>query len=198
MSIRLLSSLFLAVWAQQAEKPGQPPRPVREIRVVRVVIDAATRETRDVTLEIHAPAEGDDGPPRPRPAEGHIDLKNAVVARENFDRWLFGEPRGRAPRRHLEEILLTRVRDAVRERGLTAEQRAKLEIAGRGDIKRFLDQVEDRRRTFDSHRHDFRSGILVLTGLAPLSQDYQHGPFGEGSLFAKTLKKIDDKKVGDG
>jgi hypothetical protein len=66
----------------------------------------------------------------------------------------------------------------------------KLRIAGRGDIKRFFDQVETQKRAFEIARRHFKTGVAALRGLDSLSRLYQEGPFGDGSLFAKTLKKI--------
>jgi hypothetical protein len=80
---------------------------------------------------------------------------------------------------------------------LTEADRAKLRVAGRGDIKRFFDQVEDRRRDFEVDRRPFKTGLVALRRLEPLSRLYQDGPFGDSSLFAKTLRKInDDRKAG--
>jgi hypothetical protein len=46
-------------------------------------------------------------------------------------------------------------------------------------------------------RKTFRTGLNALRRLGELSPIYRDGPFGSGSLFAKTLFKInDDLKVG--
>jgi hypothetical protein len=120
-----------------------------------------------------------------------------VVEPENFDLWLVGEDSAARPERHLEEILLTSIRDAAREHDLNAGQRRKLQLAGRGDIKRFFDRVEDRRRGFETERQRFQTGLAALQRLNDLSEIYHKGPFGDGSLFAKTLRKIeDDRKAG--
>jgi hypothetical protein len=88
-------------------------------------------------------------------------------------------------------------RDA-QEHKLTDRQRAKLKLAGRGDIKRFFDRVEESRIDFEVQRQTFRTGRTALLRLDPLLQVYREGPFGDGSLFAKTLRRIsDDPKVGD-
>ena len=80
---------------------------------------------------------------------------------------------------------------------LTDSQRTKLRLAGRGDIKCLFDQVEDRRRDFEKDGHNFRAGLAALQRLDPLTQVYREGPFGDGSLFSKTLFKInDDQKAG--
>jgi hypothetical protein len=73
---------------------------------------------------------------------------------------------------------------------LTESKRAKLRLAGRGDIKRFFDQVEDRRQQFETDRQSFRTGLADLQRLEPLTQVYRDGPFGDGSLSAKTLSRF--------
>jgi hypothetical protein len=122
-----------------------------------------------------------------------------VVERENFDRWLFDDGRSEQGRQqHLEDILDAKVELAGLVYKLNGPQREKLRVAGRGDIKRFFDQVADRRREFEIERRGFQSGRAALVRLAPLSQTYQQGPFGAGSLFTKTLRKIhDDPEDGD-
>jgi hypothetical protein len=206
MQSQLVAVLIVASWAHQGEDERQLPVAAREVQVIRVLIPdnrngnlriGANRQAREITLEMPAPpapAEEDDEPRPARPARPALGLNinTAVVGRENFDRWLFGEPNIVDRERHLEDILLTRVRTAVREHGLTERQKAKLQLAGRGDIKRFLDRVEDRRRDFEKDRQRFQTGLAALRRLDDLSQIYQTGPFGDGSLFAKTLQKIKD------
>jgi hypothetical protein len=126
---------------------------------------------------------------------GRIDLKTTVVERANFDRWLFDDGRSEQGRqRHLEDILDAKVEIAGLVYKLNGPQREKLRVAGRGDIKRFFDQVADRRREFEIERRSFQTGRAALARLAPLSQTYQLGPFGAGSLFTKTLRKINDER----
>ena len=67
-----------------------------------------------------------------------VNIQAAVVERENFDNWLFAdEPTEEARSRHLDRILRARVEAAAREHMLTDAERAKLRLAGKGDIKRF-------------------------------------------------------------
>ena len=202
MQGRLVAMLLLASWAQQREDQRPLPMAAREFRVVRVMVGdhriGENRQIREITLEIPAPpaaADEDDEPPLPQPVRP-LNINTAVVERGNFDRWLFGEELGRGPERHLEEILLTRVRTAAREHDLSDAQRMKLQLAGRGDIKRFFDQVEDRRLEFEKARKSFRTGLAALQRLDDLSLIFRMGPFDHGSLFAKTLQKIrDDQKA---
>lgn len=128
----------------------------------------------------------------PRPV-GRIDLNAAVVDPENFDRWLFGDEQSDGERkRHLENLLRARIEVVV---WLTESQRSKLRLAGRGDIKRFFDEVEDRRSRFEIDRRRFKTGRAALMQLDRLSQTYEKGPFGDGSLFAKTLQRIQGRRL---
>jgi hypothetical protein len=86
---------------------------------------------------------------------------------------------------------------AAREHKLTERYRLKLRIAERGDIKRFFDQVETQKHAFEIARRRFKTGVAALRGLDSLSRLDQEGPFGDGSLFSKTLQKI-KKDEGDG
>jgi hypothetical protein len=206
MQIQLVALLLLASWTQQREDQKPHPVAARETLVVRVLVGnpriegnriVGDRQVRPVTISIPAPPTDEDDEPRPARPPAGIQLNTAMVEPENFDRWLFGEESAARPERHLDEILLTRVRDAAREYDLNERQRRKLQLAGRGDIKRFFDRVEDRRRGFETERQRFQTGLAALKRLNDLSEIYQKGPFGDGSLFAKTLRKIqDDQKAG--
>ena len=195
MPYRLFAMLTLASWAQVTGDQRMLPESPPPFHAVHVLI-GSYQPPRAVTIE--RPAPPDDDPPLAR-----LDLliTNDLVAveRENFDRWLFNDSgQGKAARlRHLERILQAKLDVAVRSHHLTAPQRLKLRVAGRGDIKRFFDQVENRRNDFEIQRRRFNSGIAALCRLQPLSQLYREGPFGDGSLFAKMLHKInDDRKAG--
>ena len=198
MGHQLLTMLFLASLAQEKEEPRAIPAPPARGQVVNVRVRiAANREIRQITLSMPAPAVEDEEEPLAR-RDMRFNVKTAVVDPENFDRWLFADEQSEADRhRHLEDILRSKVNAAAIAHKLTASQRAKLRLAGRGDIKRFFDQVEDRRRDFEKDRHNFRTGLTALERLDPLAQVYRDGPFGDGSLFVKTFSKIyDDQKAG--
>jgi hypothetical protein len=71
---------------------------------------------------------------------------------------------------------------------LSDAQRKKLQLAGRGDIKRFFDHVEESRKQI--HHEPIGRAELML-----ILQEFQRRPpnsrpdlFGESSLFSKTLK----------
>ena len=197
MSCQLLTMLFLASLTQ--EKNNRAPMPAQPVGVqivnIRVGI-GRNREVRQITLSMPAPPDEDEELPAPRNIP--FNILTSVVEPENFDRWLFAEDRAEADRhRHLNDILRSKVNVAASAHQLTDEQRAKLRLAGRGDIKRFFDQVEDRRRDFENERHNFRAGFAALQRLEPLTQMYREGAFGDGSLFAKTFSKINNDQKAD-
>jgi hypothetical protein len=197
MSCQLLTMLLLASLAQEKRERRPIPAPPARGQVVNVrVWIAGNRGNGQITLSMPAPADEDDEPPAPHNIP--FNILTSVVDPENFDRWLFADDQSEADRhRHLDDILRSKVDAAIMAHKLTDSQRTRLRLAGRGDIKRFFDQVEDRRRDFENDRHSFRAGLAALQRLDPLTKVYREGPFGDGSLFAKTLSKInDDQKAG--
>ena len=112
-----------------------------------------------ITLEMptrSAPA--DDAIPQPVRRPRGVEFRAMAVARENFDRWLFADELSQVDRRRrLEDILDAKIvlADLEHRLMLTAQRRAKLRLAGRGDIKRFFDKVEDRRGKFEKERQEF-------------------------------------------
>ena len=174
--------------------PPPPPQP-------RVFVGGLHGKQRVLTLEqpAAAAAEADDdfgGPPEERPPQQPampLNLQNAVLGRENFDRWVFSDGAFEGGhRQYLDGLVRQKVESFSRTQALTAAQESKLRLAGRGDIKRFLDRVEARRREFETARMQFNNGFAFLNALEPLRQEFEDGPFGEGSLFAKTLRKIEN------
>ena len=201
MQNQLLAMLILTSWAQVKRDERRLPEPPVDSMVIHIgVRTGGNQQIRKITVTMPAPPAPADENDEHRPALPmmHFNINSAVVERENFDRWLFedGRPEGER-QKHLEEILQAKVNATARVHQLTQPQRAKLRLAGRGDIKRFFDQVQERRSAFEIDRKSFRTGHQALRRLEPLTQLYQEGPFGDGSLYAKTLHKINhDQKLG--
>lgn len=199
MTNQLFALMLLASWTQQREDQRAFPVAPRDRRIVRVMV-GGNRQVREITLAPPAPAAPVDEDDDPQPAQPVVrpNLMAMALERENFDRWLFDDGRSEEERqRHLEVILQFKIKLAASAHRLTETQRAKLRLAGRGDIKRFFDQVEERRIAFEVARKSLRTGVAALQHLDDLSQVYRDGPFGDGSLFAKTLRRInDDRRAG--
>jgi hypothetical protein len=124
----------------------------------------------------------------PKPA-GAMDF---ALTEANFDSWLFGDIQdGRARRQWLEYRLRVKTTQVASKHELSPEQIKKLQLAGRGDIKRFFDQVEEMRLRFEELRANIPAGQRFLSNeLCPLRTQFQTGSYGNDSLFNKTLQKI--------
>jgi hypothetical protein len=194
MQIQLVAMLILTLLTQLIGDERARPAAV-QVRAIQIRMG---EESRRLTLETPAQADEDDDQPPARPVMP-IRIESMALDRDNFDRWLFSlELSERARQEHLKEILDAKIGLAASAHALTDRQRAKLRLAGRGDIKRFFDEVQKRRDLFEIDRKDFRTGLAALRRLDELSPIYREGPFGAGSLFAKTLHKINnDRKAGD-
>jgi hypothetical protein len=173
-----------------------------------VVVEArpATTEVRfaddDRSIMIELPvqqapevqAEFEDAPPPPPPVARGMNLKNAVVTRENFDRWVFGVTSEKARLHKLDRILFWTVENVAWQNTMTEQERAKLTLAGKGDIKRLLDRIEAERQDFEEARMNLTTGRQALQRLKPLSVEVEKGPFGDDSLFAKVARKIESDR----
>ncbi len=194
MQNQLFTMMLLMTLAQDRGEERRLPEPPARPPVFTIGVGRnGTGKAGTVTLTLpEAPQPGDAGDDRQpvRPLL-RFDLSTAVLETENFDRWLFGNA-GSAKKWQwrLEEILLAKVEDATLLRKLTDAQTAKLRLAGKGDIKRLFDEIEDRRREFERDRLSFGAGLEALRRLEPIAQTYREGLFGKGSLFAKTLNGI--------
>src|SRR4051812_343244 len=114
-----------------------------------------------------------------------------TITDEQFDRVLFGARRDRDTARSLlESRLKSRIESLNRLYGITKDERKKLELAGRGDIKRFFDRVEETRKQLQLATTDRIQFSRAVEELHALSRHYESGIFHEESMSSKTLKKI--------
>jgi hypothetical protein len=87
-------------------------------------------------------------------------------------------------RDHLETLLSHRLDDLRLACDLTPDQSKKLNVAGRGDIKRLLDRLDPALKHPTSQTtEDIQELVEEVDGL----ERAVDGPFGAGSLFSKTL-----------
>jgi len=115
--------------------------------------------------------------------------QQVMIHEDDFDRWLFGRLGDKnAARLRLEAILTTRVEKVARQCSLTEGQKRKLLVAGRGDIKRLFDRVEEMRPKRDGDEDDRTAFQQFLEEMRPLRVDSSGDVFGEGSIFAKVFK----------
>jgi len=140
-------------------------------------------------------------PVAPESGGGEPDDERTQIrlADDCFDQLVFG-PRTKGDDARLSAAAIVRVKIAAVERAcqLTEAQIRKLELAGRGDIERLLDQVETARKRFEMYRvedgnvpqiYDLASEARKVT--VPL-WDKLHSDIYDNpsSLFARTLRNV--------
>ncbi len=118
---------------------------------------------------------------------------------ENFEQWVFnrgGGPGGNAAsaRKELDRSLLLNIQDIDRVCKLTETQKKKLELAGRGDIKRFYDHYEVVKQKFQRLKQKQQDDNWqelwneLWQDINPLQMSFQSGLFHEDSLLHKSLR----------
>src|SRR6478672_7877710 len=115
-----------------------------------------------------------------------VQRRRAVQAALAVD-LLIGEGWVSEARRQLEWQLTVQIEDIDRACSLTNPQRKKLELAGRGDIKRFFDRYEQVIRKSQVERNE--QGLRKISqDITPLEITLQVGLFYEDSLLLKSLR----------
>ena len=115
---------------------------------------------------------------------------NNMAGVEQVDQLLygrFGMGGAGVARNKLDSALALRVDDVDRICGVTEVQKKKLQLAGRGDIKRFFDRVEETKRRFASAKDNQFNNIWQE--IQPLQAELSSGLFGDDSFFGKTVKR---------
>ncbi|WP_406694891.1 hypothetical protein V5E97_27995 [Singulisphaera sp. Ch08] len=122
-----------------------------------------------------------------------------MIAESNFDQMVFGNARNAATMlTRLKTLVNLKIEEVDQVARLTDAQKHKLELASRGDIKRFYDQVEEKRKAFQLVRNDQQKFSEFYQQLLPLRTVLSQGLFGEKSIFTKTLKKtLDERQVAE-
>ncbi len=114
-----------------------------------------------------------------------------VMTDAQFDQWVFGgHGISRGGRNKLDSLLTLQVDDVARTCTLSEAQKKKLLLAGHGDIKRFFDQVEEKRKKFQQVKQDQNKLGEIYQELVPLQTALNCGLFGDGSFYAKTIRRV--------
>jgi hypothetical protein len=115
------------------------------------------------------------------------------VDEKQFDSWVFQNVKDiHAARTKLEQQLALQTETVDRACRLTFPQRQKLQLAGRGDIKGFFEQVEIVRQRFLVVRDNQDKFNQIWQDIQPLQAAFQSGIFDDDSLFHKTLRNTLD------
>ncbi|SRR5579883_2554871 len=168
-------------------------------RAVSLLLAVIVLESAGLAQRVPSPGRGLlVDPPRQRPvllADPGPELlvpppPGDAMNDEPAERSLLGRVGGAdKARARLEARLAWEIDRIDRTYGLGPEQKHKLEIAGRGDIKRLFDDIQKQKELLESARGDLLRyrAILREAYLKPLRVD-AHLLFIDGSLFVKTLK----------
>ncbi|MBM4004910.1 MAG: hypothetical protein FJ295_16745 [Planctomycetes bacterium] len=118
------------------------------------------------------------------PANGHFE-----IAMENFDIWVYGQQGGgQGFAQRLDALLRLRIEEIDRVCGLSELQKKKLLLAGKGDLKRFNDRVDELRVKFEKVRFDQEKFNNIWQEIGPVQTQVQQGLFGRGSFFQKAVR----------
>ncbi len=123
-------------------------------------------------------------------------LEASIPDEDSFDDWAFGGEQGEKRfRDQLDDLLQSKLQVVDRVFQLTEQQRRKVKLAGRGDIKHLLEMVNDSRREFERAGLDIRRLPELQKQLRLVDLRVSNGPFEAGSILAKTLRKMFDEKA---
>ena len=122
--------------------------------------------------------------------DNQISDQHVTNARNAFDTILFGPQHADAIRTRLDRLLAIKIDAIEKIYGLTGAQRRKLELAGRGDIKRLFDRVESCREDFPRQTQEGDVGRELANEICRLRSGVDRGSLDDGSLFNKTLRNV--------
>jgi len=114
------------------------------------------------------------------------------IPEETFDQWVFGGKTSSQVTKRLDSLLALQVDSVERACSLSDGQKKKLQLAGRGDVKRYFGSVEEMRKKFREVRRDQNRVNNIWQDLQPLRTRFNSGIFDEASLFCKVLKRTLD------
>ncbi len=136
--------------------------------------------------------DADDDEPEAAPAPAVV-RQHFMVSDQSFESGVFGSLRtAAAARAQFGQSFSLRADEIEHACGLNETQKEKLLLAARGDMKRFFDRVEEKRKEFQLARTDPHKYQEFFQGLAPIRQAIAKGLFGDGSLFSKTIRSTLD------
>ncbi len=181
-------------------------RPAAQFQAKLFNLNAAGAQTvmvfadGDVQVIVQSvPAADDSDEAEDVPARQVPQKQQFQIAAASCDQLLFGNGRDEVEaRRQLVARLAQKLAAVNRACGLTASQLQKLELAGRGDMHRFFEQATQLRAKIEGVQSvdaEDRRGLLqrimaVSAECRPLRSTIDAGPFGDGSLFAKALRRM--------
>jgi CRISPR/Cas system CSM-associated protein Csm2 small subunit len=166
-----------------------PPQIVR-LLVATIVVFCATvssvRAQDDADVEDRVELQRREGDELAAADKTRKRLRAAYQAQ--FARWVNSQFRTiRGARQQLEILLTLQIRKLTEQCNLTEIQQQKIELAGRGDIKHFLDRFDRIARILEDRQSSIDDLHAAMGEMQPLMNSTSQRIFGEDSLLAKTL-----------
>jgi hypothetical protein len=135
------------------------------------------------------PAQAQDKAEEEKEEQPVQPARKPTLTAADLEQWAYGPGGVDRARVRLEARLAWEIQKIDRIARLTPEQKKKLELAGRGDIKRRLDQIWERISTVGGGPVDRVQARGILVEMQRLNVDSNPQVFGDDSLFAKTLTR---------
>jgi hypothetical protein len=128
-------------------------------------------------------AQDDDEPEEP------VEVRRVVARNDRlFDQLVFGNSNPTIFREQFDSLLTREIVSIDETYGLNEDQKRKLRLAGRGDIKRYFDHLAEKREEFERIKNDNVKVVNFRRQLNGIRLGARMEPFGDGSLFSKTIK----------
>jgi len=106
---------------------------------------------------------------------------------EQFDQWVLGGQTRDQVERSLQSQLDMQVDSAARTCGLSDAQSRKLTLAAHGDVKRFLQSIDQLKEKYRQLGQDQQTFNKIAQEVLPLQMKMQTGLFDDASLYRKVL-----------
>jgi hypothetical protein len=134
------------------------------------------------------PAEPEDAVPARALGRVNVAPEGADLG-DNIEQWVFGNRGAAKVRERFQAALTQDINRFDQKYSLTPAQKKKLELAGRQDMKRFFDRVEDAKSEYRRTNGDWNQVGNRIFELQGITNQPHTELFGDGSMLAKTLKK---------
>ena len=113
----------------------------------------------------------------------------------DFDRWVYGGKTSAQVKQMLMSRFTSQLESVERDCQLSEVQRRKLELAARGDVRRFFRQADEVRAKFGEVRNDQQMLGKIMQEIQPLQAKIKSSFFDQNSLLHKVLKgTLDDEQ----
>jgi hypothetical protein len=176
---------------QRSRKPGAPARgffPRWRVGLVLAGVVVAFAGQGQRGVQAQQKEEVRKAPARAVNAAIALAAPQQAWSDDQFEQWVFPQDRAAGARRRFDALLTLHIEDIDRACQLSDAQKNKLQLLGRGDIKRVFDSYEKAKHRFNLLNNDVQRLQEVMQDVTPLRMISQTGLFESDSLLAKALR----------